>query len=142
MSRRQIAYINLSNVTEKNLVDATTKVINAYNKYELLRHWGTGESVSVDGTWFDMYEQNMFSEFHIRYASYCGIGSYLVSDNYIALFSRFIPCGFREAVHLIDGLMENESDIQPEKIHRDTHAQSTVLFGFAHLLGIKLMPRI
>ena len=89
-----------------------------------------------------MYEQNMLSEFHIRYASYGGIGYYLVSDNYIALFSRFIPCGVREAVHLIDGLMENESDIQPDKIHGDTHAQSTVVFGLAHLLGIKLMPRI
>lgn len=102
-SRRQIAYLNLSNVTEKNLVDATTKVINAYNKYELPRHWGSGESASVDGTRFDMYEQNILSEFHIRYASYGRIGYYLVSDNYIALSSRFIPCGVREAVHLIDG---------------------------------------
>jgi TnpA family transposase len=117
-------------------------VINAYNKYELPHHWGSGKSASVDGTRFDMYEQNMLSEFHIRYASYGGIGYYLVSDNYIALFSRFIPCCVREAVHLIDGLMENESDIQPEKFHGDTHAQSTVVFGLAHLLGIKLMPRI
>jgi len=89
-----------------------------------------------------MYEQNMLSEYHVRYASYGGVGYYRVSDKYIALFSRFIPCGVREAVHLIDGLMENKSDIQPNAIHGDTHAQSTVVFGVAHLLGIKLLPRI
>jgi len=45
-------------------------------------------------------------------------------------------------VHLIDGLMENDSDIHPTQIHGDTHAQSTVVFGLANLPGIKLMPRI
>lgn len=141
-SRKQIAYLNLSHTSEKDLVDATTQVINAYNQYDLPGYWGTGNTASVDGTRFDMYEQNLLSEYHIRYASYGGVGYYLVSDNYIALFSRFIPCGVREAVHLIDGLMENESDIQPTRIHGDTHAQSTVVFGISHLLGIKLMPRI
>ena len=142
VSRKQIAYLNLSNTSEKNLVDATELVINAYNQYDLPRHWGPGNTASVDGTRFDMYEQNLLSEYHVRYASYGGVGYYLVSDTYIALFSRFIPCGVREAVHLIDGLMENDSDIQPTRIHGDTHAQSTVVFGIAHLLGIQLMPRI
>jgi len=142
ISKRQIAYINLSNTSEQNLVDATEQVINAYNRYDLPGYWGSGNTASVDGTRFDMYEQNMLSEYHVRYASYGGVGYYLVSDKYIALFSRFIPCGVREAIHLIDGLMENTSDIQPNSIHGDTHAQSTVVFGLAHLLGIKLMPRI
>jgi len=61
---------------------------------------------------------------------------------YIALFSRFIPCGVREYLHLLDGIMENNSDIKPSTVHGDTHAQSTVIFGLAHLLGIKIMPRI
>ena len=82
------------------------------------------------------------SEYHLRYASYGGIAYCCVSANYIAIFSRFIPCGVRESLHLIDGLLENESDIQPTHIHGDTHAQSTVVFGLTHLLGIKLMPRI
>ena len=33
------------------------------------------------------------TEYHVRYGGYGGIGYYLVSDTYIALFSRFIPCG-------------------------------------------------
>jgi len=142
ISRKQVAYLNLNHTREKDLMAATEQVINAYNEYELPGHWGTGASASVDGTRFDMYEQNLLSEYHLRYASYGGIGYYLVSDQYIALFSRFIPCGVREALHLIDGILENTSDIQPDRIHGDTHAQSTIVFGLAHLLGIQLMPRI
>src|SRR5215831_13245061 len=71
-----------------------------------------------------------------------GSTSYLISDKYIALFSHFIPCGVREAVYILDGLMKNTSEIQPDIIHSDSHGQSESVFGLAYLLGIKLMPRI
>ena len=84
----------------------------------------------------------MLAEHHIRYGQYGGIGYYHVSDQYIALFSNFIPCGVYEATYIFDGIIENESDIQPKTIHGDTGAQSEVVFAFAYLLAIQLMPRI
>lgn len=75
-------------------------------------------------------------------SGYGGIGSYHVSDKYIALFSHFIPCGEHEAVYILDELIKNTSDIQPDMVHDDTHAQSAPVFALAHLLGISLMPRI
>ena len=63
-------------------------------------------------------------------------------DTYIALFSHFIPCGVWEAVYILDGLLKNSSNIQPDTIHADTQGQSTPVFALAYLLGIKLMPRI
>lgn len=47
-----------------------------------------------------------------------------------------------EAVYILDGLIKNESDVQPDTVHGDTHAQSTPAFALAYLLGIRLMPRI
>lgn len=58
------------------------------------------------------------------------------------MFSHFIPCGVYEALYILDGLLKNESKIQPNTLHGDTHAQSTVVFGLAYLLGIRLLPRI
>jgi TnpA family transposase len=89
-----------------------------------------------------MYEKNLLSEYHIRYGGYGGIGYYHVSDTYIALFSHFIPCGVYEAIYILDGLIRNESDVQPDTVHGDTQAQNTPVFALAHLLGIELMPRI
>jgi len=91
---------------------------------------------------WDLYENNLLSEYHIRYGGYGGIGYYHVSDNYIALFSRFIPCGVYEAIYILDPFFQNKSDVQPDTIHADTHGQSLTVFGLAFLLGIQLMPRI
>src|ERR687897_128410 len=77
-----------------------------------------------------------------RPMAYGGIGYYHVSDTYVALFSNFIPCGVWEAVYILDGLLKNTSDIQPDTLHADTQGQNTPVFGLAHLLGIHLMPRI
>ena len=40
------------------------------------------------------------------------------------------------------GPAEEHVDLQPTTVYGDTLAQSTPVFGLAHLLGIKLMPRI
>ena len=71
-----------------------------------------------------------------------GIAYHYISDTYVALFSRFIPCGVWEAVHLIEGLLANKSDIQPSTVHADTQGQSAPVFALATLFGFDLMPRI
>ncbi|MBK1724955.1 transposase [Thiocystis violacea] len=142
IDRRQLSWIHRRHITEAGLDQAIREVINAYHRFALPKRWGTGKSASVDGTKWALYEQNLLSEYHLRYGGYGGIGYYHVSDTYIALFSHFIPCGVWEAVYLLDGLLKNLSDIQPDTIHGDTQAQSAPVFGLAALLGIALMPRI
>ncbi len=142
LDRKQIAWINQRHITEENLQKAIEIVVNAYGKFALPAYWGDTSSVSADGTKWDLYENNLLSEYHVRYGGYGGIGYYHVSDNYIALFSRFIPCGVYEAVHILDPFFENKSEVQPDTVHSDTHGQSLTVFGLAFLLGIQLMPRI
>ena len=140
--RKQLAQVNQRHITNGQLHRAIESVINDYNRFQLPKFWGIGKSASVDGTKWDIYENNLLAEYHIRYGGYGGIGYYHVADSYIALFSHFIPCGVFEALYLFDGLLNNHSDIQPDTLHGDTHAQSLTVFGLAYLLGIKLMPRI
>jgi TnpA family transposase len=142
MDRKHISWINERHITEENIQKAIEWIINAYNKFHLPKYWGSGASASADGTKWDLYEQNLLSENHIRYGGYGGLGYYHVSDNYIALFSHFIPCGVWEGVYILDILMKNQSDIQPDTLHSDTQGQNAPVFGLAYLLGIKLMPRI
>ncbi|PGQ49334.1 MULTISPECIES: Tn3 family transposase [Bacillus cereus group] len=101
IDRKQIAWINQRHVTVEDLVKAIRYIINAYNRFELPKYWGDGKSAPADGTIWDVYEQNLLSENHIRYGGYGGIGYYHVSDTYIALFSNFIPCGVWEGIHIL-----------------------------------------
>lgn len=129
--RRQLAWVNQRHITEANLDQAITALIKAYNQFTLPKLWGSGKHASADGTKWDLYEQNLLAEYHIRYGGYGGIGYYHVSDMYIALFSHFIPCGVWEAVHILDGLLKNRSDIQPDTLHADTQGQNAPVFGLA-----------
>ena len=137
-----LSFVNRRHVSAVKLNAALTDVINRYNVLSLPKLWGDGTSAAADGTKYDLYEQNLLSEYHIRYGGYGGIAYHHVADSYVALFSHFIPCGTWEAVYIIDGLLKNQSDIQPQKIHADTQGQSTPVFALSYLLGIKLMPRI
>ena len=141
-SRKQIAWLFNHHITEVRLNKISEVIIEAYKQFDLPYIWGNGQSASVDGTYWDMYTNNLLAEHHIRYGKYGGIGYYHVSDQYIALFSNFIPCGVYEAIYIFDGIYEVDESIRPEIIHGDTHAQNEVVFGFAYLLAITLMPRI
>ena len=79
---------------------------------------------------------NLLGERHFRYDKYGGIDYQHISNNYIALFSNFIACGVWEAVYILDALLLNTSELQPDTLHADTHGQSEPVFGLAHLLGI------
>lgn len=142
LDRRQVSFINQRHITEESLNQAITTVINAYAKLPLQQFWGSGKSASADGTQWELHPQNLMSEYHIRYGGYGGIGYYLVSDSYIALFSRFSTCGAWEGHYILDFINENTSDVQPDTVHADTQGQSIAIFGLAYLLGIQLMPRI
>jgi TnpA family transposase len=93
LDHRQVPFVNQRHVTEEALNEAITTVVNGYSQCELTKVWGLRKSASGDGTKWDLSPQNLMSPYHIRYGGYGGIGYYLVSDLYVALFSRFTTCG-------------------------------------------------
>ena len=126
----------------KKLNAAIGCVVNAFAELDVVKAWGDGTAVAADGTQVETYIDNLLAETSIRYGGVGGIAYHYVSDTYVALFSRFIPCGVWEAVHLIEGLLANTSDIQPSTVHADTQGQSAPVFTLATLFGFDLMPRI
>ena len=142
VSADQLSFADRRHVDIEDLRAASADLINLYSQFELPQQWGTGQSAAADGTHFETYEDNLLAEHHIRYGKTGGIAYRHVADNYIALFSRFIACGTYEATYILDALLQNISDVQPNRVHADTHGQSAAVFGLAYLLGIELMPRI
>jgi TnpA family transposase len=121
---------------------ANRDIIDRFSRCVLPRCWGDEKRVATDGTQYDLAEENLMAERHIRYGVYGGIAYHHVSDLYILLFSHFIACGVWEAIYIIDGLLKNRSAIQPTTVHADTQGQNLPVFALSHLLGIQLMPRI
>ncbi len=142
ISAHEISYTNRHHVTA-TLVDwGITDVNNVYARCALTRFWGTGQRAAADGTKLELARENLISEPHFRYGGWGGIRYAHIADTYIALFTHFLTCGTWEGLYIIDGLMRNQSTIQPKILHADTQGQTTTVFAMAYLLGIQLMPRI
>lgn len=142
VSAHMLSFVNRRHVNARKLDAALVDLLNNYHRFRLPRFWGDGTRAAADGTKHELSDQNLMAEYHIRYGGYGGIAYHHVADHYIALFSHFISCGTWEAVYIIDGLLKNESEIQPDTLHADTQGQSTTVFGLSYLLGIELQPRI
>ncbi len=72
---------------------AHTDVINAFAGLDITRLWGGGSVVATDGSQISTWENSLLAETSIRYGGVGKIAYRHVSDCYIALFTRFIPCG-------------------------------------------------
>ena len=142
ITAQTLSLINRRHITVDKLDAAYRDVLDAYSRFELPRCWGTGKTASFDGSLFELSEQNLLADFHFRYRLKGAVAFQVVSDLYIALFMHFIPPGVWEAIYIIEALSKNKSRIQPDTVFADTQGQSTPVFAFTYLMGIKLMPRI
>jgi TnpA family transposase len=142
VSARELSMVRNRHIDLNKLNAAIATVVNAFAELDVVKAWGDGTAVAADGTQVETYIDNLLAETSIRYGGVGGIAYHYVSDTYVALFSRFIPVGVWEAVHLIEGLLANTSDIQPTAVHADTQGQSFPVFTLATLFGFDLMPRI
>ena len=77
VSARQVSFVNQRQVTTEKLEAAICTTINAYNQFQLPRYWGDTKRAAADGTQWNLYENNLLSERHIRYGGYGGIAYYL-----------------------------------------------------------------
>ena len=53
-----------------------------------------------------------------------------------------ISCSPREALYVLDGLLENNTILQVKRHTTDTHGYTEIIFALCHLLGYEFMPRI
>lgn len=140
VSVHELTLAGNKHTTAAKIEKASATVINAFAKLDVTAMWGDGKAAGADGSQIDTWEDNLLAETSVRYGGYGGIAYRHISNTYIALFSHFIPCGVWEAVYIIEGLLKNDSDVQPDTIHADTQGQSLPVFGLAALLGFDLLP--
>jgi TnpA family transposase len=142
VTARELARAFHQHCGQDRLQAADIDVINAFTRLDIASLWGDGPVAGADGSQISTWENNLLAETSIRYGSVGKIAYRHISDTYVALFTRFIPCGVWEAVYILDGLLRNDSDIQPDTVHADTQGQSLPVYGLATLLGFDLLPRI
>lgn len=132
-------------IREETLKAANAQIVNDHHKLPLSSLHGTGSISSSDAQRFGIRASSLLASYYPRYYGYYekAIGIYThVSDQYSVFSTKVISCGPREALYVLDGLLENNTILQIKKHTVDTHGYTEIIFALCYLLGYYFMPRI
>lgn len=145
MSIDELRHVSHWCLRKETLKAANRTLIDHHHGLSLSAVWGQGNASSSDGQRFAVQQDSLLSTFCPRYFGYYqrAISIYThVSDQYSVFSSQAISCSVREAVHVLDGLLENDTILRPREHYTDTHGFTEQLFGLCYLLGYSFMPRL
>lgn len=141
-SYMDLMYIKRKFINKENLRNAIITVVNAILKARMENVWGDGTaSCAADSKKIGAWDQNLMTEWHVRYRG-PGIMIYWhVEKNSACIYSQIKSCSSSEVSAMTEGLLRHCTELNLEKSYVDTHGQSEVGFAFTHLLGFQLLPR-
>ena len=141
MLRRILQYF----ISEENLKAASAEIVNRHHELPLSNIYGSGNISSSDAQRFKIRASSLLASYYPRYYGYYekAIGIYThVSDQYSVFNTKAISCSPREALYVLDGLLENNTVLQIQAHTTDTHGYTEIIFALCYLLGYDFMPRI
>ncbi|PGZ44515.1 Tn3 family transposase [Bacillus anthracis] len=141
-SYKDLLYVRRKFIHKENLRNAISKVTDAILATRVTEIWGEGTTVCAsDSKKFGAWDQNLLTEWHIRYRGRGVMIYWHVEKNSTCIYSQLKSCSSSEVASMIEGLLRHCTNMEVEKNYVDTHGQSEVAFAFCHLLGFQLMPR-
>lgn len=137
----ELRYIKRKFITKDNLKNAITAIVNAILETRLNAIWGEGTSCASDSKKFGAWDQNLMTEWHIRYRGRGVMIYWHVEKKSACIYSQLKSCSSSEVAAMIEGVLKHCTEMKVDKNYVDTHGQSEVAFAFSHLLNFSLMPR-
>ena len=132
-------------IREETLMAASAEIVNQHHQLPLSTVHGKGRLSSSDAQRFKIRADSLLASYYPRYFGYYerAIGLYThVSDQYSIFSTQVISCGPREALYVLDGLLNNNTILRIREHTTDTEGYTEIVFALCHLLGYYFMPRI
>lgn len=149
-STEEITVDMLQNVSrlylnEMNLKAANAALVNFHHRLSVSSVWGEGATSSSDGQRFGVQQSSLIASYYPRYFGYYeqAVTVYThLSDQHSVFSTQVISCTPREAIYVLDGLLENDTILRHREHYTDTHGFTEQLFGLCYLLGFQFAPRL
>lgn len=134
-----------SRIRQDTLKAASAKIVDKHAALPLSLMHGRGVLSSSDAQRFGMTASSLLASYYPRYFGYYekAIGIYThVSEQYSVFSTKAISCSPREALYVLDGLLENNTILPIQEHTTDTAGYTEHIFALCFLLGFDFMPRI
>ena len=100
---------------EEAINQAQSILVNFHHKLELSSLWGKGTSSSSDGMRVQVGVSSLYSDANPHYGFRKGVTLYrFTSDQFSSFYTKVINTNSRDAIHVIDGLLHHETDLNIE----------------------------
>ncbi|MBO1564026.1 Tn3 family transposase [Yersinia pseudotuberculosis] len=144
LTRHRLSWMKQNYLRAETLVSANARLVDFQSTLELARRWGGGEVASVDGMRFVTPVKTVNSGPNRKYfGSGRGITWYnFVSDQYSGFHGIVVPGTLRDSIFVLEGLLEQQTGLNPVEIMTDTAGTSDIIFGLFWLLGYQFSPRL
>lgn len=138
-----LRYVKKHYIHREHLRNAIAQIVNAIFEVRKNEIWGEGTTTCAsDSKKFGSWDQNLMTEWHIRYGGRGVMIYWHVEKKSACIYSQLKTCSSSEVAAMIEGLLRHCTDMKVQKNYVDTHGQSEIAFAFCRLLGFELMPRI
>ena len=142
-SYHDLLYVRRRYIQKDQLKSAITQVINSIFEIRNPQIWGEGTTTCAsDSKHFRAWEQNLMSQYHLRYGGRGVMIYWHVEKKSTCIYSQLKTCSSSEVAAMIEGVLRHCTNMEVQKNYVDSHGQSEVAFAFTHLLGFQLMPRL
>lgn len=131
-------------VRDETYLSALAAIVDCHTAHPLAAVWGPGDTSSSDGQFFRAGGQGEArADRNARYGTEPGVLFYThVTDRFTPFHTKVIAANAGEAAHVLDGLLDHESELVIREHTTDTAGAVDHVFGLCHLLGFRFAPRI
>lgn len=144
LTRDRLSHVKQNYLRIETITRANARLVEAQTKIGLAQKWGGGEVASADGLRFVVPVRTVNSGPNPKYFGVGrGVTFYnFASDQFTGFHGIVIPGTIRDSLYLLDGLLEQQTCLQPTEIMTDTAGYTDIIFGLFWLLGYQFSPRL
>jgi TnpA family transposase len=143
VSYKELLHTRRHYLDKESFRDATRRIVNATLAVRRTDVWGEGtSSCAADSKKFAAYDQNLMTEWHVRYGGRGVMVYWHVERKAACIYSQLKRCSSSEVAAMIEGVLHHGTEMDVERQYVDSHGQSEVAFAFCRLLGFSLLPRL
>lgn len=140
----RLSWVNQHYIRAETIALANARLVEFQANLPDLPAWGEGHVAAVDGLRFRVPVKSIHAGHNPKYF---GVGSgvtYLnfVSDQFTSFHGIVVPGTLRDSMYALDGLIEQNTVLQPKQLVSDTGASSYLIFGLFALLGYQFSPEL
>lgn len=140
---KELLYTRRRYVQKAFLRKAIAEVVNATFAARRPDIWGEGTTACAsDSKKFGAWDQNLMTEWHIRYGGRGVMIYWHVETRSVCIYSQLKRCSSSEVASMIEGVLRHCTDMEVQRNYVDSHGQSEVAFAFCRMLDFELMPRL